>query len=221
MKILILIALMVLVGCSGNKVKEVDTDLVVKGTSSLGDIGITNDKMVVIQKKTNADDELRRQQWTNNKLEDQVRIEWLVLKSCREDMADPRLGGNGEITTMLEIDNMKQPVEIKEEFGLTKDGSLQFVAKEDFLKRIQAERSYEETLNKMLKTITSTKEVCERKMGIARMKAGLPSQRIQGVAIVNAQGKIEKVIRKNENSLDDAFEIVKEEQSVTSVDIQQ
>ena len=50
------------IGCSSSKIKELDTELQYKGNSSLGQIGIKEDK-VIIQKEVFADIELRQLQW--------------------------------------------------------------------------------------------------------------------------------------------------------------
>ena len=208
MRNVMLIFCFVLFGCASNQVKQLDTEIDVKGTSDLGTIGL-KDRVAIIQKQTNADDELRALQWQNNQMEDKLTSEWYSLKRCRTDMADPRLGGNGEIVAVPEIDNMKQASDVAEEFGLNEKGSLQFVTREDFMKRIQVERDFGVTLSHMFKTVRDAKEQCELKMGMARIKAGLPEQRVQGISKYDADGNIVKTVQANENSVDDAFKLAK------------
>lgn len=183
--------------CSSSP-KRIEGGFVTKTGTEAGVIGAKGDKFV-IQRETHAQDELRMIQWKNNQFEDNLNHEYFMLKWCREDLADFRLGGHGDMVSLPEIDNMKQAAEVKEELGLNRNGDISFLSEEDFLKRIQIERNYEGTLQKMLKTVKAQKEDCERKMGQARMKNGLPSKRYQG----NGHGEL------HENNLDDAFRIMK------------
>ncbi|MGK5083989.1 hypothetical protein WDW37_11875 [Bdellovibrionota bacterium FG-1] len=192
--------------------RKLDTEIDAKGESAQGNIGLKNGE-VTIQKQTNAADELRGTQWSNSRYEDELAHEYHMLKWCREDVADPRLGGTGEVTPLPEVDNMKQTAAVKEEFGLTENGNLAFKSEEDFLKRIQIERNYQTTLMKMVKTVRTQSEDCERKMGQARLKAGLPAKRYQGQSTVTSEGNVGKVIRRHEHSLDDAFAIRDEDKS--------
>ena len=131
-----------------------------------------------------------------------------MLKWCRKDLADPRLGGSGEITQLPEIDDMKTPTEVKEDFGIEGD-ALKIVKRESYLKRLKSERKLEKTLREMAKTIKKSRENCEMRMAGARVKAGLPAQRFEGNVTISPDGKVEKIIYAQEKSLDDAFRIVK------------
>jgi hypothetical protein len=198
-----------LVGCAGNKVKEIETKLEMTQITSSGEtIGVNKDDVAIIQKKTMAADELNRLTWQINGTEWKIGLEVSQIKNCREDMADPRLGGNGNIVPIPAVDGMKKP-ERKEEFGIV-NGSLQFVTTEDLLKRVAYEREYQRTVEKLLGTVEDAREDCERKMRIARRKAGLPSDRTIGIVKYDSEGRVTEVVKKGENSLDTAFELVKE-----------
>src|SRR4051812_28879242 len=99
----IAIALLLLTGCAGSQIKNLDTDMDVKGSTQDGTLGI-RDRTAIIQKETRADDELRAQQWKNYSLQGNVDDEYYWLRRCREEIADSRLGGNGEVTELPEID---------------------------------------------------------------------------------------------------------------------
>ena len=188
-------------------VEEMDNEIKTSGQIMDSKIGVNDDNQAIIQTETAADDELRIQQWNNNKKEDEVESEFLALKQCREDRADPRLGGSGDVRPIPAVDNLKMPSEIKEQIGIdSKDGQLKVVKKELYVKRLKQERRYEVTLNKMLKTLVQYKESCERKMRQARVKAGLPGQRYKAEGYYTADGTWVQT-RKGENTLDDAFEI--------------
>ena len=175
MKYLIIILTLGSIGCAGNQIRTLNTDLDVKSGSDQGDIGL-KDKIAIIQKEIHADDELRTQRWRNNRAEDELSNSWFMLKMCREDQADSRLGGTGEIEPLQEIDNMKQISDLKEEFGIV-NGNLKFVTHEDFLKRIAIERKYADSLVGMKKEVNRSREKCELKLGVQRVKAGLPAHR--------------------------------------------
>lgn len=202
----IVIASVIGSGCASNPIKTLDTQIEIKGSTQQGTLGI-KDKMVIIQKETAADDELRFQEWQNNALENDVNEQYFWLKRCREELADSRLGGNGEVTDLPEIDKMKTSDEIKEQFGLNENGRLEFVRQQDFLKKLDNERAYAKTLAIMKTTIHHNREICERKMGTARVKAGLPATRFQGRHSITQEGVIGSIYQRNENTLDDAFAI--------------
>jgi len=87
-------------------------------------IGLNNEGEVILQSEVDASDELRTQQWLNHKHEDEIEREYLELKQCREDLADPRLGGRGSVDEIPQIDNLKSTEDIKEKFGIDDSGSL-------------------------------------------------------------------------------------------------
>lgn len=193
-------------GCTSDyEVKEVDTKLEVKDSIDGSKVGINENDEVVVQTETDASDELRTQKWVNSRLEDDLNHDYAELEQCREDLADPRLGGTGSVTDIPEIDNLKGMSEVKEEFGLTEDGSLKVVKKEYFLDLLKKERKYEKTLRSMTKVIKKHKESCQRRMGAERTKAGLPAKRYQASGYFTDDGTWIGT-DKAENNLDDAFE---------------
>ena len=195
----------ILSACSSTP-KAVDNQIDVKGSTQNGVIGLKDGK-AIIQEESLADQELRRQQWTNYELERALVDEHYWLKRCRTEIADPRLGGNGELKEIPEIDNMKSTTEVREEFGVVNNGDLKFVKREDYLERIGNERKYEQSLRQLLKLVLKSKADCERQMGYARLKIGLPSARYSGKYTYTEMGAIGETIQENENNLDDAFRI--------------
>ena len=65
----------------------------------------------------------------------------------------------------------------------------------------------------MLKTVRSQKDDCERRMGQARVKVGLPAKRYQGVTTLTPEGNVEKVVQPHEANLDDAFKILNQQKA--------
>jgi len=121
--------------CSSSKykVKNVDTKMDVKGTIQGSKIGLDEQKQAIIQTETTTEVELQKQQWANYDLEKQLSNSHEQLTRCRTDLADPRLGGSGQVVEIPEIDNMKKPANIKEEIGLDEQGNLKVVKKEYYL----------------------------------------------------------------------------------------
>ena len=215
-KIILGLALAVIVtGCaSSEKVREIDTSIDKKGQVLNGDVGLNDKGEAIIQKQSAADDELRGLVWQNNQLESDLSSEAYMLNWCREDLADPRLGGSGDVVEIPEIDNMKPTTDLKEELGLV-GGRLVVVSKESFTQRLASEKAYQTSLEKMIKQVSKNRKSCEIKMGMARRKAGLQSSRYQGQIKVTPQGTVGEVLAPHEHNLDDAFRIKSESKGST------
>jgi hypothetical protein len=192
------------------KVKDLDDSKIEKKAEYRGaTIGINEDREVVIEERTSADSELRKLAAKAYDLEVRLAHENEELTRCRDELSDPRLGGSGKIVDIPEVDQLKPLSEVKEEFGITKDGKLSFVKQEKFLDRLSNQRKYQETLTEQLKLTEKHRQSCTREMRAARVKNGLPGERYSG------QGHYEngKYIqtRRAEKNLDDAFAIASEE----------
>ena len=206
-------AVLILSGCSSNpnKAKDLDTKVDAKGAYHGEVIGLNDNKEVVIEKQQNADAELRELGWKQYDLEQKIHTDHESLTRCREELADPRLGGSGNMTEIPEIDTMKTVSQVKEELGITENGSLKLVKKEMYLDRLKAERDYVEALKQEQKTIDKFRSNCERDMKITRVKHGLPAERYAGKGYY--KGGVYVQTRRAEHNLDDAFSIVSEETS--------
>jgi len=124
-------------------------------------------------------------------------------------LSDPRLGGNGELSKMPPMNTIKKAVAVKEELGLEGD-KLIVLKQSSFRDQLQVEKDYTKSLNVMLSEVKQTKQECERKMGVARVKAGLPSKRQKGEVKFSPNGVVEEVLKIQEKSLDDAFKTKQE-----------
>ena len=196
--------LVLLLSVSCASIKQLDTSLEPKGTTNEGGVVGLKDGEAVIMKKTAADDELRVVQWKNFQLENDLNHEYHMTKWCYEDLSDPRLGGNGELSSMPPMNTIKKAVEVKEELGL--EGEKLIVLKQSsFKEQLQVEKDYTKSLSLMIAEVKQTKQECERKMGVARVKAGLPSKRQKGEVKFSPNGVVEEVLKIQEKSLDDAF----------------
>ena len=212
-KIILTLSIVLLSACaSKEKVQNVDTALDKKGVINNGIIGLNDEGVAIIQKENAADQELRGLIWLNNQREMDLNHESYNLERCREEIADPRLGGSGDVVEIPEIDNMKPTYEIKKQLGLV-NGNLVYVTKESFQQRMAAEESYGSAMDNITKQIKKHRRSCEIKMGIARRKAGLPSSRYQGNISVTSDGKVDRVLAPHEHNLDDAFRIKEENEA--------
>jgi hypothetical protein len=217
MQILLFIAAAVTLSACANpyKVRELDeSKLEKKGEIQGAVIGINENREVVIEQKSDADSELRKLGATAYDLEVRLARSHEDLSRCREELSDPRLGGSGRIVEIPEIDQLKPAGEVKEEFGITKEGKLSFVRKEMFLDRLQGQRKYNDTLREQLKLMEKHQRDCARDMRAARVKNGLPGERYSGQGqYVN--GRYVQT-RRAEKNLDDAFAIASEEAAKAS-----
>ena len=197
---------MLTVSCATDyKVKPVENHIEIKGQVGNRMVGLNDKKELIMQEENDASDELRIQEHVNLKLDDELQYEAHQLKTCRTDVSDPRLGGNGLIPEVPEIDGMKSTEEVKEEIGITNDGDIKVVKKSYFIEKLKLERKYERSLRSMIKVVSRHKEECEYKMGMARREHGLPSTRYQGEGYFKDGVFVQN--KPNEASLDDAFEI--------------
>lgn len=209
------ILLLGMVGCASNKIKQLDTEIDVKGQTSNGVVGL-QDNYAVIQEKRSADEELRIQQWRNYQVENELNHEYYMTEWCYNDLADPRLGGKGEVAEAPDMSKLKNAPEIKEELGLEGE-KLVVVKTYSFPEKLKVERDYELAMNAMLKEVKKTRASCERKMGVARLKAGLPAKRNQGKITVTPTGQVKEVLKEHEQNLDDAFRIKKAQEPAVRV----
>jgi len=195
-------------GCTTNshEVKKIETSLEAKGQVGTRTVGITPNNELVLQEEQTAADELRVQESVNEQLLGVYESERFELKRCRMDLADPRLGGNGVIPPISEIDGMKAPETIREEIGLAEDGEVKVVKRSYYTDKLNLERTYEKSLQRMTTAISRHKEECEFRMAQARRAAGLPSQRYSGSGYFTNDG-VWVQTRRVETSLDDAFAI--------------
>lgn len=202
-----LFAVLSLSACSTTdyKVQTISTKLDVKGNVNGQKLGINDQNEVILQEEVRAQDELRTAEAVNMSFEENIRYEAFELKRCKRDLADPRLGGHGELPPESEYD-LRPYEKVKEEFGLAEDGDLKIVRKSYFVDRLKTARQYDTSLRKMIKVLKRLNEECTFKMGMARNKVGLPSERVMAEGYFNAKGTWVET-RKGENSLGDAFEI--------------
>lgn len=181
MKLTLTIFALIMSSCTTTKyvVKEIDTSIEVKGQVGDQKLGLNDDGQAILQEEVHASQELSVQRGANAMLQDELDMEYYELKDCREKMADPAIGGSGKVKDLPEIDNLKEPSEMREEFGSNADGDLKIVKRELFEQRLKKERKYMKTLRMMIKITTKHNELCQRELGYARSRHGLPKSDIK------------------------------------------
>jgi hypothetical protein len=160
----------VLVGCKSNpnKAEKIDTELkkeqVLNGDEK---IGVKNGDMIV-QKKVQMNEELRRLQYDVYELEDRVYgnrkfgSEGLygALKACRQQIVSKKFGGDGKLMWTEPVDRVTDK---EDDFNIGVDEHDKIVAvSEEFLKsRLARFQKYKQTLLKRQDEYEEKLEICD------------------------------------------------------------
>lgn len=151
-----------------NKAEKIETDLkkeqVLNGNEKIG----VKDGNMIVQKKVQMNEELRRLQYEVYELEDRVygnrkygsKGLYGALKSCREAIVSKKLGGDGKLMWTEPIDRVTDK---EDEFNIGIDEHDKIVAvSEEFLKdRITRFQKYKQTLLKRQDEYEGKLEVCD------------------------------------------------------------
>jgi len=215
-KTIIALSLILSACASEHKLSTLDLRLEEKGRLSRDtSIGVNSSGEAVVRESQEVSQKLKGEIWWNNSLEQELASLQAETKRCRVELADPRLGGSGEVVEIPEIDSAKPTIKVKEELGL--DGDRIVSVREEFLKdKLSQERKYREELEKTIELVKKHKAKCETYLSMARVKNGLPAERTQGKFVISEEGKLLKVESPHERNLDDAFEIKRNPVSVPS-----
>jgi len=151
-----------------NKAEKIDTDL--KKSSDVGGdekVGVKDGNMIV-QKKVQMNEELRRLQYEVYELEDRVygnrkygsKGLYGALKSCRADISDKKNGGDGKLVWTEPVDRVTDK---EEEFNIGVDEHDKLVGvSEEFLKdRIARFNKYRTVLLKRQDEYEEKLEICD------------------------------------------------------------
>jgi hypothetical protein len=208
--VLTLLLLTILPACSSNKIKPVDEPLDVKAKLGDQEIGMNEDDEGIIQDSVAVEDELRALSWKNYDTERKLKQERFDLVQCRTELADPRLSGNKKLEAIPELEISENLTKVQEKIGITQNGRIKVVKKQFINERIEKEREYRDSLDKLVKVIHDNRIECERDLGYTRVAHGLPSQRYTAEGYYGPHGNF-IVTRPAERNLDDAFRILAEQ----------
>ncbi|MGZ3704568.1 MAG: hypothetical protein ACXWP1_00985 [Bdellovibrionota bacterium] len=199
--------LTVLPACSSHKVKPVDEPLDVKGKMGDTEIGMNKDDQAVVQDQVAVEDELRTMTWKNYEAERKIKQNREDLIQCRTDLADPRLGGNKKLDSIPDLAMKEDMGKQDEKIGLTQTGRIKVVKKQFLDEKIEKQREWAESLDKVGKEVEQQRVDCERDLGYKRVEHGLPADRYPALGYYGPQGNF-VVTRPAEHTLDDAFKIL-------------
>jgi len=159
--------------CSNNphKAKRVETEIESHGEVT-GDtsVGIKDGNMVV-QKKVQMNEEVRRLQNEVFELEDRVYGNrkygslglYGVLRQCKVDLSDPQWGGDGKLKWTEPIDRITDKEE-EWKIGLDEKEKLVGVSEEFLLDRIQRFRNYKRVLMQRQDEYEEKVQICKAEL---------------------------------------------------------
>ncbi|MCB9025258.1 MAG: hypothetical protein H6625_03000 [Bdellovibrionaceae bacterium] len=161
-----------LVACANpNKARDIETKMD-KATSVSGDthLGI-KDGNLVVQKKVQMNEELRRLQNEVYSLEDRVYgnrkygSEGLygMLKQCRKDLSSKKYGGDGKLVWTEPMDRVTDK-EDDWEVGVDETDKIVGVSDEFLLDRIKRFKDYKKVLQKREDEYKEKTEICDAKL---------------------------------------------------------
>ncbi|MCB0390833.1 MAG: hypothetical protein KDD58_06075 [Bdellovibrionales bacterium] len=173
-----------LVGCATNphKARKIETEMEktanVSGDTNLG----VKDGNLVVQKKVQMNEELRRLQNEVYSLEDKVYgnrkfgSEGLYgsLKTCRKKVTSKEYGGDGKLMWTEPIDRVTDK-EDEWEVGIDEKDKIVGVSEEFLLDRIKRFKGYKRTLQKREDEYKEKLEICDAKLEAVKFDANKKS----------------------------------------------
>ncbi len=181
MKLLILTtaALLLFAGCSSkHKAKDIDTSIEnSQNLNSETKLGVKDGDMIV-QKKVEMNEELRRLQYEVYELEDRVYGNrkygslglYGVLRNCKTELSDPRNGGDGKLAW---TEPMERITDKEDEFKIGLDEQKKLVGvTEEFLKdRIDRFKGYKTLLMKRQDEYDEKVAICKTDLNGRKARA--------------------------------------------------
>ena len=174
-----------LIGCSSktHKAEKIETKIDTKG--DVGDsstVGINADGNMVVQKKVQMNEEVRRLQNEVFELEDRVygnrRYGSLglygVLRQCKVDLSEPKHGGDGKLRWTEPIDRITDKEE-EWKIGLDEKSKLVGVSEEFLKDRIERFRGYKKVLMQRQDEYEEKVQICKAELKAAKSKTGSSS----------------------------------------------
>lgn len=159
-------------GCANpNKAKKIDTEIsssaVVTGDTSVG----VKDGNMIVQRKVQMNEEMRRVQYEVFELEDRVYGNrkygssglYGVLKTCRLELSDPKNGGDGKLMWTEPIDRVTDK---EEDFNIGLDEKSKLIGvSEEFLKdRLVRFKDYRSVLQKRQDEYEDKVQICKAEL---------------------------------------------------------
>jgi hypothetical protein len=166
-----------IVGCRSNphKAEKIKTDMEKSSDVGGGEkVGVKNGDMIV-QKKVQMNEELRRLQYEVYELEDRVygnrkygsKGLYGALKQCREESVSKKYGGDGKLMWTEPVDRVTDK---EDDFNIGIDEKDKIVGvSEEFLKdRIARFKKYKTTLDKRQDEYEEKLEICDAALKVKK-----------------------------------------------------
>lgn len=167
------VSLVLLTQCKSNphKAEKIDTEIrnhgQVSGDTSLG----VKDGNMLVQKKVQMNEELRRVQTEVYELEDRVYGNrkfgslglYGVLRQCKSDISDPKYGGDGKVKWTEPMDRITDK-EDEFKIGLDEKDKLVGVSEEFLKDRLERFRGYKKTLMARQDEYEEKVQICKTEM---------------------------------------------------------
>lgn len=174
-----------LAGCKSNphKAENIETNMENHGAVS-GDTAVgVKDGQMVVMRKVQMNEELRRIQYEVYELEDRVYGNrkygslglYGVLRDCRLQLSDPKNGGDGKLKWTEPIDRVTDK---EEEFKIGLDEKEKLVGvSEEFLKdRLERFKGYKSVLQKRQDEYEEKVSICKAELRSQKSRTGQSSQ---------------------------------------------
>lgn len=174
-----------LAACKSNphKAEQIETEIENRGEVS-GDTSVgVKDGQMVVMRKVQMNEELRRIQYEVYELEDRVYGNrkygslglYGVLRDCRLQLSDPKNGGDGKLKWTEPIDRVTDK---EEEFKVGLDEKEKLVGvSEEFLKdRLERFKGYKNVLQKRQDEYEEKVAICKAELRSQKARAGTTTQ---------------------------------------------
>lgn len=179
MKKILVLTLLVLAGCASNphKAEKIDTKIDGKGEIS-GDTSVgVKDGNLVVQRKVEMNEEVRKLQNDVYELEDRVYGNrkfgslglYGVLRQCKMDLSDPKNGGDGKLKWTEPMDRITDKEE-EWKIGLDEKSKLIGISEEFLKDRIERFRGYKKVLIQRQDEYEEKVQICKAEVKSQKAK---------------------------------------------------
>lgn len=168
------------IGCATNKHKAKDVETEMEKSQTVGEetVGVKDGNMVV-QKKLEMNEALRRLQNEVYELEDRVygnrkfgsKGLYGTLKDCRSEAVSKTLGGDGKLRWTEPVDRVTDK-EDQWNIGFDEKDKLVAVSEEFLVDRIDRFKKYRQVLMKRQDEYEEKLEICDAEVNAKKEKAG-------------------------------------------------
>lgn len=172
------------VGCRSNpnKAEKIDTAVnhsdVISGDTSVG----VKDGNMIVQRKVQMNEELRRLQYEVYEMEDHVYGNrkygslglYGVLRDCRLQLSDPKNGGDGKLKWTEPMDRVTDK-EDEFKLGLDEKDKLVGVSEEFLRDRLERFKGYKSVLQKRQDEYDEKVAICKAELRAMKSSVGKPT----------------------------------------------